>query len=114
MKRENIVDLVLLENKGEIMIINTKTKELNDNKNIYKLTDLEYKFIISISNEKQTLQRDIIGYVFNYKGRRKLWYNIYVRKLENLKRKLSKYIKIKKKETLNQTTYLLKSKILFT
>ena len=69
-KEKEQVVLVQQENKGEIMIINTKTKELDDNKSIYKLTDLEYKFIISISNEKQTLQRDIIGYVFNYKGRK--------------------------------------------
>lgn len=88
------------------MIINTKTKELNDNKNIYKLTDLEYKFIVSISNENLTSFNKIQKYMFKSTGYKE---KLKMMRIKNrlLKKVTELQIKIK------TNNYQLETKILF-
>ena len=96
------------------MIYETKNYCLiKDIGEIIKLTELEHKFLIAISDEEITPVKVIAEYIFGYSDDR------YIKKTKVLKRRLIKHLQIKRKQRLNYITglpnisYELKSEIYF-
>lgn len=89
------------------MVIDTKNKILYDNDKKYELTDLQYKFLVALSNNQYTKSKKIAKYVFNSST------DVYVERLPVIKRNLRlKINKLNIKKELDG--YILKTDISFT
>ena len=91
------------------MVIDTKNKILYCNKEKYELTDLQYKLLVALSNNKLTKTKKIAKYLFNSST------DVYINRIPVIKRNLKLKIKtnelrIKKK----LDGYILKTDISFT
>ena len=89
------------------MVIDAKNKILYDDNEKYELTDLQYKFLVALSNNEYTTSKKIAKYVFNSST------DVYVERLPVIKRNLRlKINKLKIKKELDG--YILKTDISFT
>ena len=89
------------------MVIAAKNKILYDDNEKYELTDLQYKFLVALSNNEYTTSKKIAKYVFNSST------DVYVKRLLVIKRNLRlKINKLKIKKELDG--YILKTDISFT
>lgn len=83
------------------MIYETKNHCLiKDTGEIIKLTDLEHKFLIAISDEERTLIKVIAEYVFGSSDER------FIRKVKGIKRRLTKLMQFKRMQRKNYITGL--------
>lgn len=88
------------------MICETKNHELVlESGETFKINDLEYKFLIAISNEKTTSLKEIAKYIFSSSR-----YN-YIENVKNIKRRIVTRIKDLKIKTIGNYGYKLETTI---
>ena len=91
------------------MVIDAKNKILYDDNEKYELTDLQYKFLVALSNNEYTTSKKIAKYVFNSST------DVYVNRLPVMKRSLTSKIRENKLNIKRELDgYILKTDISFT
>lgn len=88
------------------MIYETKNHKLVlENGEAFEINDLEYKFLIAISNENTTSFKEIAKYIYSSSSSR------YIENVRNIKRRLISRIKDLKIKTISNFGYKLETTI---